>query len=202
MSYLNRIIHICSATLGALSSKTPAGAHCSAQPLHLRAIFSLIPTSKHYHDTICHSINYMAHRTATVFLLFTLCCIGCRAAGITIQYFTDNACANAAPTVLNTVPNPLVLPINQCVKTFEGNSGIVYSKAMSCTSSGTATANAFTDIACTTPHSTPVSIVAVGVCLNAPLPPNALSLRVTCSTASQVSAAFFSVVAAAVAICM
>jgi hypothetical protein len=147
----------------------------------------------------------MAHRAALVFLLFTLCCIGCRAAALSIQYYTDPQCLQAASTTFNGVPNPLVAPINQCIKSFEGSSGVVYSKGVSCSPSGTATATAFTDSACTVPLPTaPSTTLAVGVCLTppTPMPSNAGSLRVSCSTASQVSAALFSVVAAAVAICM
>ena len=148
----------------------------------------------------------MAHRTALVFLLFTLCCIGCRAAALSLQYFTDAQCLQAASTTFNGVPNPLVAPINQCVKSFQGSSGVVYSKGASCSPSGTATAAPFTDSACTVPHPTaPPATFAVGVCLtppSTPMPDNAGSLRVSCSTASQMSTALFSVVAVAVAICM
>jgi hypothetical protein len=141
--------------------------------------------------------------TALCLLLLSACCIG-GALGVTVTYYTDNACTNAAPSPSNGVSNPLLLPSGACTLAFQGSQSVSYAKPTACSSTGTATIGSFTEATCTTAGPAGVVPYSVGTCLTAPtpLPPNMLSVKVSCSPAASASVAFFAVVAAVAAACM
>jgi len=142
--------------------------------------------------------------TALCLLLLSACCIG-GALGVTVTYYTDNACTNAAPSPSNGVSNPILLPSGACTLSFQGSSSVSYAKPTACSSTGTATIGSFTEATCTTAGPAGVVIFSVGACLTAPtvpLPPSMLSVKVSCSPAASASVAFFAVVAAVAAACL
>jgi hypothetical protein len=127
----------------------------------------------------------------TAIVLVALSLLSCTVA-VSVTYFSDGNCQTSVGGTFQGAANPFVASLNQCVQavTSDGGRTALWSRPTSCTSSSYQ-GSVFQDAQCATSIST--STYNVGTCLNTPgtLPPGAGSFRITCSSASSASVAFF-----------
>ena len=121
---------------------------------------------------------------------------------VTVTFYTDNACKTPAASTFQGAPNPNVAPLNKCTQSVTADAGrtALWSKPTVCTSSSS-TIQVWADKDCTTTFPT-TNTYNVGSCLTTGLPPGALSMQITCSSASAVSAAVAVAISALLFLCI
>jgi hypothetical protein len=125
----------------------------------------------------------LSHMVQYANILVALCLIfgGVSVCGVTVTYFAPTSCMRGqASSTLFGAPNPLVVPLNDCVFFRNVPQGL-WSKPTSCSSS-TVRLNLFIDSNCTSPWSTPFQDFTPASCT--PIDANSgsdVSLKVTCS---------------------
>ena len=127
---------------------------------------------------------------ATAALLLALNLLAA-ASAVTYTYYTDGSCKTPIPNKVQGMPNPFVMPLDQCTQsvTADGGRSPLWSKATQCTSS-TTRFTAYPKNSCSLfPQFFEFNI---GTCLIiSNLPDGAKSMQFTCSPASAASVATF-----------
>jgi hypothetical protein len=129
------------------------------------------------------STLFSMNRSAVLFIALFLV-VG--AFGASVTYYTDNNCGTKATSPFMGAPNPLVAPLNACVKAMEvsqgGQTAIVYVKFSVCSNSSYAIF-AYSNSGCNPPADDTIG-GRPGDCIRTDPPPGSQSYKIDCSNAT------------------
>jgi hypothetical protein len=127
------------------------------------------------------------------------------ALAVTVTAYSDTACATLAANPVLGVPNPIVGPLNTCIKSWTLSSGVYYSKISLCSSTSSVGMTYSGDSTCTLTSSGFPSAAVPGQC-TAVTPagsvPGVGSYILTCASAATSTIAYVAVAAAVFALCL
>lgn len=118
------------------------------------------------------------------------------ALSITITYYSDDKCRRTAGNLIRGQPNPLVIPLNACVR----SASTLWTKAISCDEK--AKIEVWGDEKCTSTYPLRTSLWTPGECTTYTDIKEAPAMMLTCSSASEVSATVFVAIAIFFATCI
>jgi hypothetical protein len=125
------------------------------------------------------STLFSMNRSAVLFIALFLV-VG--AFGASVTYYTDNNCGTKATSPFLGVPNPLVAPLNTCVKAMEEGGTTLYVKFSVCSSSSFAV-DSYSDSGCILADGTSLGGTPGG-CITTNPPPGSQSFKIDCSNAT------------------
>ena len=119
------------------------------------------------------------NRSAVLFIALFLV-VG--AFGASVTYYTDNNCGTKVTSPFMGAPNPLVAPLNACVKAMEAGGGTMYAKFSVCSNSSFAIF-LYSNSGCNPPVDDTVG-GRPGDCIRTDPPPGSQSFKIDCSNAT------------------
>jgi len=136
----------------------------------------------------CGIWSHAIRRTSTLFsmnrsaVLFIALFLVVGAFGASVTYYTDNNCGTKATSPFMGVPNPLVAPLNTCVKAMEAGGGTLYAKFSVCSNSSFSIL-LYSNSGCNNPADDTVGGTP-GDCIRTDPPPGSQSFKIECSNAT------------------